>query len=431
MDVKKLMELNDNTDASTTDSSMRSPISTNVRHIREPSNIIEAISPVIGKQINDVDSIISDDEGDKATPAEESPVFNLSSEFHRPQLTKRKSSSFLNLFKKDKTKGARGSLDNLSKVSVAENTDTLHSDISTQPSTQSLVSKTSKPFSEESCVSCEIPSNITFDSNNVMLDTLVKVSHWKNNHWEFISSNWLQLQVVNSNQGRYMFVVQDDDSNLKLCVTIGERWSVSRTTAQDIQIRFPATDSVASVVAPVPALLSVRCPQVDNIVNVLKHCKKNEVISSSTDSMTKSSTQLTLQSNSSSILSSNIPDMSFSRSSTASNELSQSLSKSKVQDSNKNCKSLLLLSKVKVRLHKYDQNYGWKMSKVGLLNVYSRENNGSVVGCKFEMEDNESFTAQTSELKRLGRTGISAGESLVEFKNQAVTDEIYNLLSAL
>lgn len=188
---------------------------------------------------------------------------------------------------------------------------------------------------------------------------------------------------------------------------------------------------MASVAEPVPTLLSVRCPQVDNIANLLKHCKKNEVILTSSNNMSNSATQLTLGSNSSSILSNNVSNMSFSRSSTASNDLSHGWSKPQVLDSSKDCKSLLLLSKIKVRLHKYDQQYGWKMTKVGLLNVYSREYNGSVAGCKFEMDDTESFISSISDLKRIGRTGISAGERLVEFKNQNVADETYKLLGAL
>lgn len=435
LNMKKLMELNDSTDASTMNSSMKSPVPTNIRHIQEPSNIIEQMSPVIGSRVDDIDSIISDDDGiNNEGSLGGSPVFNLSAEFHKPQLTKRKSSSFLNLFKKDKSKSQKNSTDSLAKLSDTKSIHPPESAMSSHASTPSSTSKSSKSSKSSSTLSpstCKLPSSVKLDTNNVLLDTLVKLSQWRNNSWRFFSSSWLQLQVVNSNQGRYMFVVQDDNSNLKLCIAIGERWTISRTTAQDIQIRFPPTDVVASVAEPVPTLLSVRCPQVDNIANLLKHCKKNEVILTSSNNMSNSATQLTLGSNSSSILSNNVSNMSFSRSSTASNDLSHGWSKPQVLDSSKDCKSLLLLSKIKVRLHKYDQQYGWKMTKVGLLNVYSREYNGSVAGCKFEMDDTESFISSISDLKRIGRTGISAGERLVEFKNQNVADETYKLLGAL
>lgn len=436
-DFKKLMELNDSTDASTAGSSIKSPVVANLKRVEGPSSI-QQLSPVIGSDTVDIDSIISEDSGirsqtDNTSPTvETSPVFSLSAETHRPQLTKRKSSSLLSLFKKDKSKNKKESTGSL--LSLEDKVKPLFRE-SSATSTPNLsmpeLSTPSLPATATMDTKCEIPSNITLFNDCILLDVSIKISYWRSNKWQYISSGWAQLQVLNSNQDKYMFLVRDKSSNVKLCLTITDKWSISRTTAQDIQIRIPAADVVCSVVNPTPTMLSVRCPQVESISNVLKHCKRKNIIPTSTNHMSSSATQSTLQSNESSILSNGKSDSSFSRSSTASNDLSSSLCNTQSIPNSADYKSLLLLSKIKVRLHKYDEQYGWNMCKTGLLNVYSREYNGSLVGCKFEIDESESIISSFIDLKRIGRTGIAAGENLFEFKNQSTADETYSLLCAL
>lgn len=432
MNFKNLLELNSSIDGDDIDIS--SPLITDVKNV---NGVVatEKLSPVIGQQVDDIDSVISDE---VKSPTEESPLFNLSSEFHRPQLTKRKSSSFLSIFKKEKGKQPQNDDKSISKglsidtdlsnsVSSSRLTSSTSTLTSTPTPTPTSSNKSSAPIFDSKC---ELPSNIKLDTNAVIFDTRIKVSHWYGSSWKYLSTEWLQLQIVNSNQNLYMFSVQDENANTKICIAINKNWVISRTTAQDIQIRFSPSDFVCSVLNPLPNLLSVRCPQVENLINMLKHAIKNEIIAAPRKGMSTSETQATLESNSSSIMSNSKSNLSFSRSSTTSVDLSYQLSKVQLNN-HRDYKLLLLLSKVKVRLHRHDPDYGWKLNKVGLLNIYAKESEGTVIGCKFEVDDFQSFTVAISDLKRIGRTGIALGDQLVEFKKQTVADETYKLLSSL
>lgn len=391
------------------------------------------ISPVIGRLISDNESIISDHSSISESKSNDGHLvdkviedeFSLSTEFYKPQLTKRKSSSLLSLFKKDK--GTKPT-----KPSIPKG---LTIDTSFSVPTVGLASSTLTPTPTSSMSSApELPSAVTLpldlelDTSLTLLESTVKISHWYGDSWKLVSSNWLKLKIVNSNKGVQMLLVQDELLNTKCCIAITNNLKVSRFTAQDIQIRFTPQDVIASVLPQNITLLSVRCPQIKVLLNVLNHCLKAK--NPDSHKLPTSSTQMTIRSNSSSITSTSKSSERFSRSSTNSTSLSLSVSElesSEVEES----KSLLLLAKIKVRLHKYDDNYGWKLDKVGILNISSYELRGLVKGCKFELADSESFYSPFDKMKRIGRTGITIGERLIEFKKQSVADEVFEVIRRL
>ncbi|SCU99566.1 LAME_0G03818g1_1 [Lachancea meyersii CBS 8951] len=377
----------------------------------------------IGELAEDCESILSSTGEEK----EEEP-FDLSSEFHRPQLTKRKSSSLLSLFSS-----------NRSKTSL-KNTKGLTLDLPSGNSTSSLLKL---PRPEPSNIKphatakrdefCTLPAGIDIQEGFRICDHEVKVSYWHEDCWKAISKNSLCFKLHETADGKVLCLLTSfgDAQRTKLCAAVTPDWKVTRPAAQDLQLRVPSSSFICSVLPAGPSVISLRCPQIETLINTLHHCIRQNLpskIRASNTSGTLSTTSSTFSG----------LDKSVSRSDTASTGLSSiahdTFSRYKMQTA-----SLLLLSNVKIRLHQRNDKAEWEIQDKGLLDLYSQEIQGHVLAMKFDVIMGQSrkqeFVSKICDIRRIGRTGISLvhgnNDYLVEFKNQIVANEVFKLISCL
>lgn len=403
---------------------------------------VERLSPVLGEYIEDGESIISQERVTSGTTtgdtteengSKHEKVFDLSAELHKPMLARRRSSSsLLSLFSSNRSKTSLRNkkglvLDTSSSRNVSDSSSLPTPSTGGIPTPTSATSLASPPQIPRYC---ELPADVDLDSSFSIFRHDVRVSHWGGTAWTLLAKDWLSLDIRHSQtQNSALLVVSEGETGkYKMCLRISPRWKTNRSTAQDVQLRVPQEDCASSVLKE-STLLSIRCPQVTRLMNVLWHCINNDLPSmthaSSTPSAALSAASSTMS------LAKNV-----SRSATDATDLSLILKEG--LDGAKNLQSLLLLSNIRARLHKRDLEHGWKLCNAGKLDVSSQECDGCVVGVKFELACENSSIGLVSRLdavKRIGRTGISlvdaTGHYLLELQNQLIADQVYKLVSCL
>ncbi|SCV00906.1 LAMI_0G08064g1_1 [Lachancea mirantina] len=379
-----------------------------------------------GESAQDGESILSE-----LSLGNENLSFDLDDElFKRPQLMKRKSSSLLSLFSAKKDKVPQRERKNMS-VSVPA------SDSSCSAVSLSTPATNSPPLSPQSDSSPyrEIARLVNTTGSTNLCCYKVRMSQWKNYDWEYISGHGDMYLSLHETEDRKVYYVASEDldkRNVKLCALISSRWKLTRSAAQDAQIKIPAEDLMwKNGDHNINLTLSVRTPQIEGLMRSLTSClmDENEL------GMQTSNTLPTISTSSSTF---SVGNHRVSRSNTNSTGLS-----SIIQDSSCTAKgeivSLLLLSNVKVRLHKKDRDHGWILTDRGLLSVYSLEISNQVELIRFSLQTTNGkatyFETKIHDIRRIGRTGISMvdqkGDFLIEFKAQTMADQVFKLITSL
>ncbi|QHS74262.1 Rbh2p SPAR_J02140 [Saccharomyces paradoxus] len=418
LSYEKLIELDKSIQVPLSPKQMDTPTLKNVRTASQTFSL-ESVSPEliesVASEIDDSDSIISEDGKDKSGK----DLFDQDIDFYKPTLYRRKSSSLLSIFTKNKN--------NLT-IDIPKN----HSrSLFSLPGDQRLVTPVSaSPHDDdvdETYVS--FPLSVNTSGGVVFFENdSVKVSLWNGKSWVPLSKDILCLSLILSGDNEILLIIYKDfeREKCKLVVNLEPTWKCNRSTAQDVQLRIPSSDFKASVCGTLHDLtLSVRCTQAAKLVNVLQYQLQNSQISS----LSPSTTTGTL----STISSSSCYSRNVTRSSTENSELAN------MKDSSESINSSLLLSSIKVRQHVKTKSNIWKPSRVGFTDIFSQEYKGAIVAIKFVIcSDAEGtlypreYNSRLHDIKRLGRTGLSFTDQkeayLLEFKNQDVVDHVYKLI---
>ncbi|CUS24712.1 LAQU0S18e02542g1_1 [Lachancea quebecensis] len=390
----------------------------------DSSSSVSKAEVALGEYAEDAESVVSSHESKENTIE----TFDLSSEFHRPQLSKRKSSSLLSLFSSNRSKTSLRNHKNLAlDLPSGDSTTSLFTlPTPTSPNSMQLPSPQRDDF-------CILPDRIDLSDGFCICEHSAQLSYWYVNSWRAVSKKQLTLKLQESSSGEVLCLIydQEDSQKYRLCSYVSPEWKVTRSAAQDIQLRIPQQDIIASVLPSGASVISLRCPQVDKVLNTLHHCIRQNLPSK----LKASSTYGTLSTTSSTF---STMDKSFSRSDTTSTGLS-SIAQNSSSLEKEQTVSLLLLSNIKVRLHEKSKEHGWVLKSKGLLDVHSQEFRGQVSAIKFDLICDQlsriEFTSKLDNIKRIGRTGVSLiherDNFLIEFKNQIVANEVFKLITCL
>lgn len=398
----------------------------NFKKVRSSSSM-EVADFSLGEYADDGESIISVDDSEEP---KDQAVFDLESEYVRPELAKRKSSSLLSLFSANKSKTSLKNKKNLTlNLSSTDSSSSLFALPTPVSSTPTPTSATSSDVQY-----CQLPNNLELSSSTLLHEFDVKVSYWSRNAWHLLSKNWLLASIYETNKSKLILAISDSKvrDKIVLCSAISASWKLNRSTAQDIQIRIPRGDYISASFSTEGTMMSIRCPQVEQLMNSFYHCIRH---STSPNLMQHSYTQGTLSTTSSTF---SMLDRDVTRSDTNSTALSSVLQEN-ISETKENLVSLLLLSNVKVRMHRKDPEYGWTLFNKGKLDLSSLEMKGTVVAVKFELlhdrKNKCEYQSKLEAIRRIGRTGLSfvdfQGEYLIEFKNQEVADSVFKLVTSL
>ncbi|CAI4044985.1 hypothetical protein SUVZ_10G2170 [Saccharomyces uvarum] len=418
LSCEKLIEL---------DRSIQIPLSPKIldtptlKNIKTASQIfsLENVSPEllesVASEIDDDESIISEDEKDKGNEA----LFDPNVDYYKPVLYRRKSSSLLSVFSSKNKK-------NLT-IDIPENrSGSLFSIAGDQQLSTPISAGSNNSDVGEAYVSA--PSDMDASSSVVFFkNDSVKVSLWNGKSWMQLSKEAMCLSLIISGDNETFLVINKNfkREKCKLVVKLKSSWKCNRSTAQDIQLRISSSDFKASAFEMKhDVTLSIRCSQADELMSVLQY--QLQIIQ--TPSLPASTTATTL----STISSSSCFSRNVTRSSTENSELAN------MKNGSGGVNSSLLLSSIKVRQHVKTKSDIWKPSRVGFTDIFSQEYKGVVVAIKFVIcSDAEGtlnpreYNSRLHDIKRLGRTGLSfadqTGAYLLEFKDRNAADQVYKL----
>ncbi|AET41413.1 Rbh1p Ecym_8122 [Eremothecium cymbalariae DBVPG len=271
----------------------------------------------------------------------------------------------------------------------------------------------------------DLPFDVDILNNHVIFDGRTNVSCWSGYSWLSLSSDWMRLLILENEDGEYFCIVQNPKRAIyQLILRFSGDWRIDRSGAQDIQIRIGKNDCLSAVSLEVPRMIMMRCPEIESLINCLHLC---------------------IQYNSPSVLPKEIPTVCLSPADPCKmTEDAQSLrSLTSLNDCHSDTVNdylhadaifLLLVPKLQVRLHTYTSEHGWKLKKRGLLDIYTQKCNSNFVGYRFELvngDEKEISYSTINGFRKYGRTGISIGVQLFQFKNQCIADEVFNLLSSV
>lgn len=422
LSCEKLIEL---------DRSMQIPLSPKIldtptlKNIRTASQIfsLENVSPELlesaASEIDDDESIISEDEKDKGNEA----LFDPNVNYYKPVLYRRKSSSLLSVFSSKNKK-------NLT-INVPENrSGSLFSIAGDQQLLTPISAGSHNSDVGEAYVS--VPSDMDASSSVVFFENdSVKVSLWNGKSWVQMSKEAMCLSLIISGDNETLLVINKNfkREKCKFVVKLEPSWKCNRSTAQDIQLRISSSDFKASAFEMKnDVTLSIRCSQADELMSVLQY--QLQIIQM--PSLPASTTARTL----STISSSSCFSRNVTRSSTENSELAN------MKNGFGGVNSSLLVSSIKVRQHVKTKSDIWKPSRVGFTDIFAQEYKGVVVAIKFVIcSDAEGtlnpreYNSRLHDIKRLGRTGLSfadkTGTYLLEFKDRNAADHVYKLAMPL
>ncbi|CAL9731642.1 hypothetical protein MOUN0_M02102 [Monosporozyma unispora] len=381
-------------------------------------------------------SHINEDDNDK-----EALVFNPSASSYKPMLSSKKSSSLLSLFSSNHNSD------------IESNHDTkLSSNILLPRESSSSIFGNIKHVDEEDGITKS--RYISGPSSDDLLggvelfqDNRVKLSYWStSNLWEIVGDKQLKLTIeINRLKNGTVIMHAYDNNNREqsyLVTKISSAWKYMKTTAQDIQVKFPKGDVLNHSLSDEleTFVMTLRYHNADKLMNILKKSISNDF----RKPLSSSSTQETLATNASSNLNESI--FSYRTASTASG---LSLDKFETQDSskktvNKTIQSHLLISSIKGKYHSLERGKIWKLQDVGNITIYSLDldNNTPIknrIGASFEFTSNQGtkkFSCHLKNIQRLKRTGIVLQDDnneyhLLAFTNPLVTDHIFKLVHSL
>lgn len=378
---------------------------------------------------DDLESVISS-ELDKDTTVvnvSSNSIFNPNAELYKPMLHNPASSSLLSLFT------SRGK-QNLSIDTFESGNASIFTNSSTSESNtpQSAVSEYHTPIKTKTSV--EVPNNI--DLSDIIIEQVsTKVTRWSGKDWMSLGQSNIHLVISRIPNKHVVLTIFLDESKTQ-CIfvaKISNGWKCFRSTAQDIQMKIPASDFIVSAmdIKDTIETISVRCIKIDNFTNTLLHCVNGMI----PVSLSSSSTVRTLSTATSSCFSD-----ALQRSSTYQSDLETD----KTEDNSKEVFQLLLLAAIKAKRHEKIQQK-WVLKDVGSLDIISLESQNIRTGINFEFVNNKSnehlpvekqkYPTDLDKIRRLGRTGIVISQylndQLFEFTNQLVAEQVYKLIQGM
>ncbi|CAI4034434.1 hypothetical protein SMKI_10G2250 [Saccharomyces mikatae IFO 1815] len=417
LSCEKLIELDRSMHVPLSPKYMDTPTLQNVRTASQVFSL-ESVSPElienVASEIDDTESIISEEEKGKGGK----DLFDPDVDYYKPTLYRRKSSSLLSIFTKNKK--------NLT-IDIPKNpSGSLFSLPGDQQSLTPVSANSCDDHIDETYVS--FPLTVEASTSAVLFENdSVKASLWNGKSWAPLSKGKMCLSLISSRDNGTLLIIYKDfeREKCKLVARLEPNWKCNRSTAQDVQLRMSSSDLRASVFERIDDItLSIRCIQAARLMSVLQH----QVQNSQTSSLSPSATARTL----STIASSSCFSRNVTRSSTEKSELAN------MKDASESINSSLLLSSVKVRQHVKTKSNIWKPSRVGFTDIFSQEYKGVVIAIKFVIcSDAEGtlypreYNSRLHDIKRIGRTGLSFADQeeayLLEFKEQNVVDHVYKL----
>lgn len=225
-----------------------------------PSFFTEHITSATGQLIEDTESILLENDSNNVQ-TQNSPIFNLSSDDYKPQLIGKKSSSLFGLLS--------------NKLKLQQKVKSQDSQKMTIPNIEQQcldksTSETSIPHTEVSLIT----DFIALSENTLTFDDTIRLSHWSDNCWKYTSHEWFNLKLTQT-PNVSLFIVSEK-SNFKMILRISKNWKVMRSAAQDIQIRYPSDDCLASSIQESKSF-TIRSLKADKIMSILSHCIKGRI----------------------------------------------------------------------------------------------------------------------------------------------------------
>ncbi|EDO18537.1 hypothetical protein Kpol_2001p42 [Vanderwaltozyma polyspora DSM 70294] len=425
-------------------------------------------SPEKVNEVSDVDSIISEllDENEAGLISEQNIEASItSSPEYIPSFYKKKSSSLLSVFAKNKSKNktrklqsSDNILDNNSPIfgsstssslfHTEEGTGTLNPD--PELMTSSVSSKYNSELTDSNQDYFEVPDQFRKTSSNTVFEADgVKLSSWTGKGWSQLGNNSNSLSIIEIIKNNYALVLTCNEdtkygNNGILICKISASWKCMRSTAQDIQFTILGGNIVSSII-PIQEknLFSIRYTMAEGLINVLSHCMRGNLpISNTVSTLSSSTTAGTLSTANSSYFDSNSSTVSNSFSNLS--ELGAYDEGVKVSKNTKDYKTSLLLPSIRVKYHQQTSDNYWKAMGTGNVNIYSQEYQKVKIACKFEItyvdsnnrkeKKSSTFVSYLHKINKVGRTGISLTDfatnncQLLEFQNQIVADQVFKLL---
>ncbi|CCK69206.1 uncharacterized protein KNAG_0C00930 [Huiozyma naganishii CBS 8797] len=268
------------------------------------------------------------------------------------------------------------------------------------------------------------PKELVLLNHSILFeDNAVKISSWNGFSWDQISSKRLNLTIFLTNNNEAVLVGYSDKgkNECQIVAKITSRWNISRSTAQDIQVRFSKTDLIDHMLKSANNyILTFRCQKVEKLMAILRQAQKNQLKSP----ISTSSTLGTLSTKTSSQCTDSLFSMETEK--TVSTDIHDPSSLS----------STLIAANMKAKHHIVVDSKKWQAQSIGKINLYLLKYNAKITGIKFEYTEAnstvETFIASRKDITRLKRTGIALttdqGLHLFEFTSPTVTEQIYKLI---
>lgn len=431
LSYEKLLELNDSIPVELSpviqQSSPRKEI---IRSVSETFTL-ETVDPRISSETesHELTSIISDMGN---THISDKPIFNPSASEYKPILSSKKSSSLLSLF----------------------STNNSHHDCDIENERQNIPTMlTSEPISIfgnykpiesiDETPKRQFVSNLSkreLDNCNILFQNKknIKLSYWSNkNAWEQVGDSKMNINISRLRNGTVILFAYNDfnKDECYLVSKISSSWKCLRTTAQDIQIKFPIGDIIDRTFTDCSSIvLTIRYYDADLLLNILQKGIDNNF----RKPLSNSSTQETLATTGSSKHNESI--FSYGVASTSSMSLEEYETNGNTSPIEQKIQLHLLVANTKVKYHSLQDGKIWKFQNVGIANIYSQDiSQYERYGAQFEFSSQgitKTFSGRLDNIKRLKRTGMIIHDNneeyhLLEFTNQTVADHVFKMIHSI
>lgn len=386
-----------------------------------------SIRPSNNNETDDIESLISFEGEIEESPIRVSTnsIFHPTVEEYKPTLHTRKSHSLLSLF----------ATKNKPNVSIdtfeSEHTSFFSSADSSNVNTpQSDSPNYATPLNRKTSLAIPVDVDLSY---SITEQDIIKVTRWDGKKWEIIGPKNMQITIsrVSNKYIALTMFLNKEKTECAFIIKISANWKCFRSTAQDIQLKIPASDFIASIMNLKDSYetLTIRCVKVENLMNSLLYCINSIV----PVSLSTSSTIRTLSTTMSSY---------FSDTPKRSSAYQSYLCSGKNDYAAKESNSLLLIASIKAKRHaRIEQK--WQPQDIGSLDIFSQESQNVRTGVKFDFISDKNnnldvanklqFSNELNQIKRQGRTGIIVSnedrdDQLFEFTSNIVAEQVYKLI---
>ncbi|SMN19423.1 similar to Saccharomyces cerevisiae YJR030C Putative protein of unknown function [Maudiozyma saulgeensis] len=235
-------------------------------------------------------------------------------------------------------------------------------------------------------------------------NTNSRVSFWNGTTWEVpVMDEKMQLTIISidNNSPLLFYHKMTDIHSCTLALLLTTQCKTGRSTAQDIQLRVPDSSILYGSIKN-STIINIRTPHAEGLLEVIKNCISGKII------------------------------VSHSIGAGISSDV---FSKSQNNNALQNHRNVLV-SNTKVKLHIL-KDFRWYPVSIGRITItdetgenYKHER--VLIFIFIDSKKQIKFSSIDYHIDRLGNTGISLTNAqegkLLEFTNQSVTNEVYNLI---